>query len=134
MGLGFSDFLEVFFTVFVHQPLLLEASDAGPAFGVLCRKQRSDKVCTGASGGSRRLSTGRWPDTVHRSVHDDESAWQDQVITRRWSASDRLPANASDVRFPSLKPYWSRPNTGFVASGANERCVRCGVYTSAVSF
>jgi hypothetical protein len=105
MGLGFSDFLEVFFTVFVHRTLLSEALDAGPASGVLCRKQRSGEVCTGASGGSRRLSTERWPNTVYHPVHDDESAWQGRVITRRWSVSDRLPADTFGVRFPSLEPY-----------------------------
>jgi hypothetical protein len=35
--MGFGDFSEVFFTVFVHRTLLSEASDAGPASGVLCR-------------------------------------------------------------------------------------------------
>jgi hypothetical protein len=35
---GFGNFSEVFFTVFVHRTLLSEASDAGPASGVLCRK------------------------------------------------------------------------------------------------
>jgi hypothetical protein len=35
--MGFCDFLEVFFTVFVHRTLLSEASDAGLASGVLCR-------------------------------------------------------------------------------------------------
>jgi hypothetical protein len=34
---GFGDFSEVFFIVFVHRTLLSEALDAGPAFGVLCR-------------------------------------------------------------------------------------------------
>jgi hypothetical protein len=35
--MGFNDFSEVFFTVFMHRTLLSEASDAGPASGVLCR-------------------------------------------------------------------------------------------------
>jgi hypothetical protein len=79
----------------------------------------------------RTQATGR---SASASGANDVSVWRGQVITGRWAASDCPPTDASDARFPSLKPYWSQPDAGSVASGANERRVRCGMYASAISF
>jgi hypothetical protein len=65
---------------------------------------------------------------------NDISTWRGRVITERWGASDHPLADASGACFPSLEPYWSRPDAGSVASGVNERHVQCGVYANAVKF
>jgi hypothetical protein len=128
----------VFFGSVLHCFCALDAAFEGigrwSSVRCVVQKQRGGGVCTGTSGGSRGLSTGRWLDTVHRPMHDDVSAWQGRVITGHWGASDRPPSGCSGARFSSLEPYWSRPDAGPVAFGENERCVRCGVYASAVSF
>jgi hypothetical protein len=85
----------------------------------------------GAREGAERADAGRGTPVplVHFCVAADAAndviAWQGRVITGRWSASDRPPADAFGARFPSLVPYWSRPDTGPVESDAFRRHVQC---------
>jgi hypothetical protein len=53
-------------------------------------------------GRQRTQGTGR---VSSASGANDVSAWRGRVITGRWGASDRPPANASGARFLSLVPY-----------------------------
>jgi hypothetical protein len=63
--------------------------------------------------------------SVSASGANDVSAWRGRVITIRWGASDRPSTEASGVRFPSLVPYWSRPDASPVESGAFHQRVQC---------